>query len=73
LKGADFSQLKSVPTPPKKETPKSDKTEKTKQDTRALNSAETTLNGAKQDTTETVDLKAIASFYHKDFGQEPGG
>jgi DNA primase len=36
LKGADFSQLKSVPTPPKKEPPKNVKTEKLEQDTRAL-------------------------------------
>jgi DNA primase len=69
LKGADFSQLKSVPTPPKKETPKSVKTEKLNKTPEPLNSAETPLNGAKQDSSETVseavDLKAIASFYHK--------
>jgi DNA primase len=69
LKGADFSQLKSVPTPPKKETPKSDKTEKLNKTPEPLNSAETPLNGRKlgdsQTDTEAVDLKAIASFYHK--------
>jgi DNA primase len=65
LKGADFSQLKSVPTPPKKEPPKSVKTEKLNKTPEPLNSVETPLNGAKQDSLESVDLKAIASFYHK--------
>jgi DNA primase len=65
LKGADFSQLKSVPTPPKKETPKSDKTEKLNKTPEPLNSVEISLDGGKQDSSESVDLKAIASFYHK--------
>jgi DNA primase len=65
LKGADFSQLKSVPTPPKKEPPKNVKTEKLNKTPEPLNSVETPLNGAKQDSLESVDLKAIASFYHK--------
>jgi DNA primase len=69
LKGADFSSLKSVPTPPKKEPPKSVKAENEENTPELLNSAETPLNGAKQDSSETVseavDLKAIASFYHK--------
>jgi DNA primase len=67
LKGADFSQLKSVPTPPKIVPPKSVKAEKLNKTPEPLNSAETPLNGAKQDSTvsEAVDLKAIASFYHK--------
>jgi DNA primase len=69
LKGADFSWLKSVPTPPKKEPPKSVKAENKENIPEPLNSAEIPLKGAKQDSSETVseavDLKAIASFYHK--------
>jgi DNA primase len=69
LKGADFSQLKSVPTPSKIVPPKSVKAESQNTTPEPLNSAETPLNGAKQDSSETVseavDLKAIASFYHK--------
>jgi DNA primase len=69
LKGADFSQLKSVSTPSKIVPPKSVKAENEENTPELLNSAETPLNGAKQDSSETVseavDLKAIASFYHK--------
>jgi DNA primase len=69
LKGADFSSLKSVPTPPKIVPPKSVIVEKLNKTPEPLNSTETPLNGGKQDSSETVseavDLKAIASFYHK--------
>jgi DNA primase len=70
LKGADFSSLKSVPTPPKKAPPQSAKSEKLNNTPEPLNRAENPYMVENKTVRETksqrrVDLKAIASFYHK--------
>jgi DNA primase len=72
LKGADFSQLKSVPTPPKIVPPKSVKAENEENTPELLKQCRNTPKRCKtRQFGETVDLKAIASFYHKTLAKSP--